>query len=105
MKNAPLKKILALSLLGLLCASPFAPAAETNSVSRPGGFEFNRTISRETLDNYLARSITMEGLELGAQHRHQRLAGNARYPDRYLTGYAVVLRQQSKRRRSHRIRR
>ena len=38
------------------------PAAETNSVSRPGGFKFDRTISREVLDNFLARSITMEGL-------------------------------------------
>ncbi|HEY3915939.1 MAG TPA: hypothetical protein VGN61_15735, partial [Verrucomicrobiae bacterium] len=65
MKNLSLKKILALSLLGLLCADSFAPAAEINSVSRPGGFGFDRTISRETLDNYLSRSITMEGLLQG----------------------------------------
>ena len=65
MKNLPLKKILALSLLGLLCANSFAPGAEINSVSRRGGFGFDRTISRETLDNYLSRSITMEGLLQG----------------------------------------
>jgi hypothetical protein len=65
MKNLSLKGILALSLLGLLCVNPFAPAAEINSVSRPGGFEFDRTISRESLDNYLSRSITMEGLLQG----------------------------------------
>ena len=65
MKNSSLKRILALSLLGLLCANPLAPAAETNSVSRPGRFEFDRTISRQTLDNYLSRSITMEGLLQG----------------------------------------
>src|SRR5579863_7914251 len=58
----PLKSILALSFLGLLCANSSAPAAETNSVSRSGGFEFDRTISRQTLDNYLSRSITMEGM-------------------------------------------
>ena len=62
MKNSSLEKILALSLLGLLCARPFAPAAQTNSVSRPGGFQFDQTISREVLHNYLSRSITMEGL-------------------------------------------
>jgi hypothetical protein len=65
MKNLSLKKILALSLLVLLCANSFAPAAEINSVSRRGGFGFDRTISRETLDNYLSRSITMEGLLQG----------------------------------------
>jgi len=65
MKNSSLKRILALSLLGLLCANPLAPAAETNSVSRPGRFEFDQTISRQTLDNYLSRSITMEGLLQG----------------------------------------
>jgi len=37
-------------------------AADQNSVSRAGGFDFDRTISREVLENYLSRSITMEGL-------------------------------------------
>lgn len=32
------------------------------SDARPGGYQFDRTISRTVLDNYLARSITMEGL-------------------------------------------
>ncbi len=62
MKNSLLQKAPVLSLLGLACAAPWTRAAETNSVSRPGGFQFDRTISREVLDNYLSRSITMEGL-------------------------------------------
>src|SRR6202008_880915 len=33
-----------------------------NSVSRPGGFQYDGTISRQILENYLSRSITMEGL-------------------------------------------
>jgi hypothetical protein len=52
----------ALLSLGILCVPIFAHAAETNSVSRPGGFQFDRTISRQVLENYLSRSITMEGL-------------------------------------------
>ena len=48
--------------LGLSCTGIPAHAAETNSVSRPGGFQFDRTISRQVLENYLSRSITMEGL-------------------------------------------
>ena len=65
MKNLSLMKIIAVSLLGLLCANPIVPTAETNSVSRPGGFGFDWTISREALDNFLSRSITMEGLLQG----------------------------------------
>ena len=53
---------LALLSLGVLCAPVLAHAADTNSVSRPGGFQFDRTISRQVLENYLSRSITMEGL-------------------------------------------
>jgi len=52
----------ALLSLGILCTPILANAADTNSVSRPGGFQFDRTISRPVLDNYLSRSITMEGL-------------------------------------------
>ena len=55
---------IALAFLYFLCAT-FASPAETNSVSRPGGFEFDRTISRQVLENYLSRSITMEGLLQG----------------------------------------
>src|SRR5882672_9759956 len=55
----------ALSLIlaaGGLLALPTTQAAEAPSTSRPGGFKFDQTISREVLENYLSRSITMEGL-------------------------------------------
>jgi hypothetical protein len=54
------KKLLALVFAGYLTASPFAVADDTNST--PGGFDFDRTISRQVLENYLSRSIVMEGL-------------------------------------------
>src|SRR5258708_30109859 len=59
--NSFLRPLVLLSL-GVLCAPILAHAAETNSVSRPGGYQFDRTISREVLENYLSRSISMEGL-------------------------------------------
>ncbi len=55
-------KLFALVFAGYLTAGPFAVADDTNSVSRPGGFHFDRTISRHVLENYLSRSIVMEGL-------------------------------------------
>jgi hypothetical protein len=51
-----------LACLGVVCATTLTPATETNFVSRPGGFQFDKTISRPVLENYLSRSITMEGL-------------------------------------------
>jgi hypothetical protein len=39
-----------------------AHAAEQQTPSHPGEFQFDRTISREVLENYLSRAITMEGL-------------------------------------------
>jgi hypothetical protein len=60
MNCACLKKFFVIGLVG--CVIDLAPAAETNSVARPGGFQFDRTISRQVLENYLSRSITMEGL-------------------------------------------
>jgi hypothetical protein len=56
------------SLLGVcpvvvgLLAGRGADAAETPPATRPGGFQFDRTISREVLENYLAKSITIEGM-------------------------------------------
>lgn len=35
------------------------------SHARPGGYDFDRTISREVLENYLSRAITVEGLVNG----------------------------------------
>src|ERR1051325_6009723 len=37
-------------------------ALETNSTVRPGGFQFDGRISRPVLENYLARSICIEGM-------------------------------------------
>jgi hypothetical protein len=37
-------------------------AGDTASTSRPGGFHFDGKISRTVLENYLSRSITMEGM-------------------------------------------
>jgi hypothetical protein len=53
--------MIARAALAFLFAT-LAAGAETNSVSRPGGFQFDRTISRKVLENFLSRSITMEGL-------------------------------------------
>jgi hypothetical protein len=58
----PAHALLATSLAAGLLVTSCAVAADTSSVSRPGGFQFDGKISREVLDNYLARSITMEGL-------------------------------------------
>jgi hypothetical protein len=56
------------SLLGVcpvvvgLLAGRGADAAETQPATRPGGYQFDRTISREVLENYLSRAITLEGM-------------------------------------------
>lgn len=47
---------LSLGTASLIASEP-RPAAQ-----RPGGYHFDRTISREVLENFLSRSITMEGL-------------------------------------------
>src|ERR1043166_10198838 len=48
--------------LAFLWAAPPTRAAETNSTLRPGGFQFDGKISRQVLENYLSRSVSMEGL-------------------------------------------
>ncbi len=45
-----------------LCEVGFTWAAEPEQPSSSAKFHFDRTISREVLENYLSRSITMEGL-------------------------------------------
>ncbi|MBI1177468.1 hypothetical protein GC207_08520 [bacterium] len=45
-----------------LLAAPNVRAAETGSTDRPGGYTFDGSISRPVLENYLARSIVMEGM-------------------------------------------
>jgi hypothetical protein len=57
-----LKKICVLLAAGCLFAGTPAFSAETNSTARPGGYQFDGKISRQVLENYLSRSITMEGL-------------------------------------------
>ena len=55
--------LIALTLASLFLAKPtWAATLNTNSTLRPGGFQFDRTISRPVLENYLSRSICIEGL-------------------------------------------
>src|SRR5258708_1569630 len=56
------KKVCVLIIAGCLLAETSAFSAETTSTARPGGFQFDGKISRQVLENYLSRSITMEGL-------------------------------------------
>ena len=56
------KNVLGLVVAGCLFARTSAFADETNSAAHPGGFQFDGKISRQVLENYLSRSITMEGL-------------------------------------------
>jgi hypothetical protein len=56
------KKICGLIAAGCLFAGASVFSAETNSTTRPGGYQFDGKISRQVLENYLSRSITMEGL-------------------------------------------
>ena len=48
-------------LVGLLVGQQ-GRAVETNSPARPGGFQFDGKISRQVLENYLSRSICVEGM-------------------------------------------
>src|SRR3954471_22565572 len=53
---------LTLHLIFLSTASSRILHASTNSTDRAGGYQFDRTISRPVLENYLARSICIEGM-------------------------------------------
>src|ERR1700684_2099357 len=59
------KKVCGLIMAGCLLAGISAFSAETNSTARPGGFQFDGKISRQVLENYLSRSITMQNLLTG----------------------------------------
>ena len=48
--------------LGCLLIGPRTYDAGTNSTDRPGGFQFDGKISRQVLENYLSRSICIEGM-------------------------------------------
>jgi hypothetical protein len=60
-RNARGLRGVCLAIVGLL-AGGWADASETQPTTRPGGFQFDRTISREVLENYLSRAITVEGV-------------------------------------------
>ena len=51
-----------LAVAGCLWMSRGAGAAELAAVGRPGGFQFDGKISRQVLENYLSRSICIEGM-------------------------------------------
>src|SRR5438552_17874709 len=48
--------------LAFLFAAPPDWAVDTNSTVRSGGFQFDGKISRQVLENYLSRSICIEGM-------------------------------------------
>lgn len=50
-----------LVVAGMFSASP-AHAADMPAAGLSGKYQFDRTISREVLENYLARSISVEGV-------------------------------------------
>src|SRR5882762_5742059 len=56
------KKVCGLIMTGCLLAGASVFSAETNSTARPGGFQFDGKISRQVLENYLSRSICIEGM-------------------------------------------
>src|SRR5258706_14634807 len=54
--------IFLIAAFSFLSAAEPTGALETNSTSHPGGFQFDGKISRQVLENYLARSICIEGM-------------------------------------------
>jgi hypothetical protein len=53
------------AVLAFLLAAMPTSAIDTNSTVRPGGFQFDGKISRPVLENYLSRSICIEGIHFG----------------------------------------
>jgi hypothetical protein len=51
-----------IAAFAFLLAAPPVWAVDTNATVRPGGFQFDSKISRQVLENYLSRSVSMEGL-------------------------------------------
>ena len=69
MKKWLASDLLALAMLAMASAVSMQAAQQTNPpqpvtpmASQPGKYHFDKTISREVLENYLSRAITMEGL-------------------------------------------
>src|SRR6185369_9611152 len=65
--------VLVTAALASLLAAPPTRAGDTNSTLRPGGFQFDGKISREVLENYLSRSVSMEGLLNGRGDRKDNI--------------------------------
>lgn len=53
--------LIAAALAGLSVGQPVC-AVDATSTARPGGFQFDGKISRQVLENYLSRSICIEGM-------------------------------------------
>src|SRR4051812_4858105 len=64
MKQSSFCKYLSAPALAIVvvCTNAAPPEVDTNSTDRPGGFQFDGKISRQVLENYLSRSVSMEGL-------------------------------------------
>src|SRR6266446_7669028 len=64
MPMKPFARILYSVAGALVCLLVGQPtwAADTDSTLRPGGFQFDKKISRQVLENYLSRSICIEGM-------------------------------------------
>ena len=65
--NSPVKPfirtlVFVTAVLAFLLAAMPTRAIDTNSTGRPGGFQFDGKVSRPVLENYLSRSICIEGM-------------------------------------------
>jgi hypothetical protein len=56
-----IQRLIAAAFVFLFVAQ-WTSAASTNSTARPGGFQFDGKISRQVLENFLSRSMCIEGL-------------------------------------------
>jgi len=61
-KAAAFSKCFVIPALCAFMVATRATASDSSSSAPPGAYTFDRTISRPVLENYLSRSITMEGL-------------------------------------------
>lgn len=64
---------LVLIFLGLMLSQFKSPASESSATTAARSFRFDGTISRQVLEQYLSRSITMEGLLNGRGDLHDHI--------------------------------
>ncbi len=62
MKPLPIIPVCIAGVLACLSIPRTGWTADANSIARPGGFHFDGKISRQVLENYLSRSMCIEGL-------------------------------------------